>query len=259
MHTISSTKVNHNFDQQIDSSAQKTKGSNLFGKIKSLFSRNKINHDASTSAAAKKIENQKSGGEKAAIHVSLKNSTSNIRSPIATISSAPPAPADAPPPPPSVTLHKAPTDDIGPPKPGYVPAPPTKEILIQSQKNEHLRNINNAIPFSKLGIKIAPNAINDKNRDLFGKMDAMKREMTILTKMIASTAVLDKSQRPSEGRGSLIELKKELLTTFRQAAEYSLGDDFDHDAITNAVSDLQTTLENISPEAASKKHSYMKR
>jgi hypothetical protein len=76
--------------------------------------------------------------------------------------------------------------------------------------------------------------------------------------MIASTAVIDKNQRPSEGHGSLIELKKELITVFRKAAEWSTGDDFYGDEITKAVSNLQATLENISPEAASKKHSYMK-
>ena len=54
MHPVSTAKVNHNFGQQIDVSSQKTKGSHLFEKIKSLFFRNKTNLDASTSATEKK-------------------------------------------------------------------------------------------------------------------------------------------------------------------------------------------------------------
>ena len=161
----------------------------------------------------------------------MKNSTSHIRHSSAKFSKALPVPTDA---------------------------APTKEILIQSQKNAHTKNITNAIPFAKLGIKISPKDVNEKNRHLFTEMEAMKNEINMLTKMIASTAVIDKNQRPSEGHGSLIELKKELITVFRKAAEWSTGDDFYGDEITKAVSNLQATLENISPEAASKKHSYMK-
>ena len=171
----------------------------------------------------------------------------------------PPPPTDLPPPPPARANPAAPKDNIGPPRPGYIPAPPTKEDLIKSIREEHSRKITDALQLDNLQIHI-DGKVTAENISLFKKLNIWKSELTILTDMIARTAVLDKKERPAEGSRSLNDLKQEMVDKYRKAAEWSWGgDNFTMEDINKAVNNLQSVLENISPEAPSKKHPYMKK
>jgi hypothetical protein len=187
------TPVRSDLNQNIHTSEQKTKGNSFLRGIKSLFSKNKTATDSSINNAEKKLGTQKSGGEKAAAHVSMmSNQTVNIRSAVPTSFTLPPTDILPPPPMPPVytefdtnspppkygdifpdqkSASPPPPSDLPPPPPAPTDKPPppqhsiTKMTTLELKREALSKALNKAIPAETSNLRRL-----DKNQ-LIGKIN----------------------------------------------------------------------------------------
>jgi hypothetical protein len=263
MRTNLSSLARSDLNQNISTSEQKTKGSSFLRGIKSLFSKNKTATDSSIDNAEKKLSTQKSGGEKAAKHVSTtSNQTVNIRSLIPTSFTLPPT--DVPPPlPPTDIPSPPPGRNMSPPPPIDLPPPPPKKTNIEmtsgdlknntligainegiktgalrkSEKNALVGEINNAIPFEKLKLS--------KDHKNYGALNKKMIELQISIQTFAASAVQDNSTAIKITDNKMQGLKNDLIEDFSAALMLTTNNPIANHELTKAQESLAALLDNV--------------
>ena len=128
-----------------------------------------------------------------------------------------------------VILH-APTDEVGPPPPNYIPDPP-------SIKQIHISNLERAMDLGGMNF--------DENKSNYEQLNRQKEFVKTTIKIIASASTLKKSESISVGRGSLTDLKLELLKEFNILLGMATENNYKQENLSKRFADLNTALEKI--------------
>jgi hypothetical protein len=84
-----------------------------------------------------------------------------------------------------------------------------------------------------------------KNNPNYEQLNRQKEFVKTTIKLIASTSTLKKSERISAGRGSLTDLKLELLKEFQILLGMATDSNYKQENLSKRFSDLNTALEQI--------------
>jgi len=124
----------------------------------------------------------------------------------------------------------APTDEVGPPPPNYIPDPP-------SIKQIRISNLERAMDLGGMNFH--------KNNPNYEQLNRQKEFVKTTIKLIASTSTLKKSERITVGRGSVTDLKLELLKEFQILLGMATDSNYKQENLSKRFSDLNIALEQI--------------
>jgi hypothetical protein len=124
----------------------------------------------------------------------------------------------------------APTDEVGPPPPNYIPDPP-------SIKQIRISNLERAMDLGGMNF--------DKNNPNYEQLNRQKEIVETTIKQIAITSTLKKSERINEGRGSLSNLKLELKREFQNLMIMANKNGYQTENWIKRTADLNTILKKI--------------